>query len=201
MIRVNLIGVKKKAGKAGSGRKIALPTSVMPFVLALIVLGTGGFGYWWYSDLSAKSVEMDSRISSAQAQKAALDAVIKQNQVFESRKKTLENRIKVIESLKRNQVNPVLAMDVLSEALEKTQYVWLSQLDQTGAVLNMAGTGTSLDAISDFYTNLDHSGYFRNIDLANATETNAAGNYTFSLKAEFSPPKPAAAPAKTGGGN
>lgn len=198
MIRVNLIGVKKKSAKAG-GRKIALPTSMMPFALALIVLATAGFGYWWYSSLSAQSAEMDSRISSAQAQKAALDAVIKQNQVFESRKKTLENRIKVVESLKRNQVNPVLAMDVLSEALEKTQYVWLSQLDQTGAVLNMAGTGTSLDAISDFYTNLDHSGYFRNIDLANATETNAAGNYTFSLKAEFSPPKPA--PAATGGGN
>ncbi len=201
MIRVNLIGAgKKKAAKSGGRSKIAMPTSIVPFLLLAIVAAAGGGGYWWYSGLTAKVVDLDSKIQSTQQQKAALEAVIQQNKVFEGRKKTLENRIKVVESLKRNQVNPVLALDVLSEAIEKTQFVWISQLDQSGAVLNMAGTGTSVDAIADFYSNLENTGYFRNIELANATD--AAGNFTFSLKAEFAPPPPkveAERPAGTGG--
>ena len=42
-------------------------------------------------------------------------------------------------------------------------------------------------AIADFYSSLETTGYFHNIDLANAQDS--AGNYTFSLKCEFSPPR------------
>ena len=74
---------------------------------------------------------------------------------------------------------------------------------QSNAIFNMNGTGTSLNAIADFYTNLTNTGYFKNIDVANAQDNN--GNYSFSLRAEFAPPKPAptgqAAPGATAGGN
>src|SRR5438128_3990404 len=116
MIRVNLVGAsRKKSAKAGS--KIALPTSVVPFLLLLIVVGTGAGGYFWYKSLTTKSADLDTKITSAQKQKAALDTIIKQNSVYEGRKKTLEARIKIVEGLKRNQVNPILAMDVLSDAI------------------------------------------------------------------------------------
>jgi len=197
MIRVNLIGAsKKKVAKAAS--KIAVPTSAMPFVLLFIVLASAAGGYWWYSTLTKTTADLDAKIASAQAQKAALDAVIKQNQIYESRKKALENRIKIIEGLKRNQVSPVVALDALSDAIERTQYVWLSDLQQNNAILSMSGTGTSLAAIDDFMTNLGNTRYFRNIDFSNATD--AAGNFTFSLKCEFAPPA-APKPAATTGGN
>jgi len=135
-----------------------------------------------------------------QAQKAALDNVIKQDQIYEARKKALENRVKVIEGLQRNQVSPVMALDQLSEAVQRTQFVWLSNLDQNNAILTMNGVGTSLNAIADFYTNLTATGYFKNIDVSNAQDS--AGNFVFSLKAEFSPPRtaaPAGQPAAAGG--
>ena len=69
-----------------------------------------------------------------------------------------------MKDLQKNQVSPVLALDQLAEAVERTQYVWLSSLDQKDAMLNMSGTGTSLNAIADFYTNLNATGYFKNID-------------------------------------
>ncbi len=200
MIRVNLIGAgRKKAPKAGS--KLSMPTSAVPFVLLLIVAASAAGGYLWYTSLTAKIADLDSKISSATAQKAALEAVIKQNAVFEGRKKALETRIKVIEGLKRNQENPVLALDVLSEAIEKTQYVWLSSLDQSNATLSMNGTGSSLNAIADFYQNLERSGYFRSIEINNATDS--AGNFSFSLRAQFAPPvpKPDAPAAPASGGN
>src|SRR5215471_14878634 len=139
MIKVNLVGAsRKKTAKAKSG--VVVPPNVMPIVLVAIVVAAAAGGYFWYSRLVAQTKDLDSRISALQAQKLALDAVIKQDQIYETRKKSLESRIKVIEGLKRNQVNPILAMDVLSEAIDRTQYVWLSQLDQNNAVLSMSGT-------------------------------------------------------------
>ena len=198
MIKVNLIGETRKKSSSSAARiTIAMPKNVMPLVLGLVVAGAVLGGYFWYSSLSGSLAQLDREIASAQAQKAALDAVIKQDQVYETRKKTLETRIKVVEGLKRNQVNPVLAMDVLSDAIDQTQFVWLSNLDQNNATLSMSGTGTSLNAIADFVANLERSGYFRNPDLANATDS--AGNFVFSLKCEFAPP--GTSPAATSGGN
>src|SRR5262249_53534837 len=86
---------------------------------------------------------------------------------------------------------PVLALDQLSEAVERTQYVWLASLDQRDAVLNLSGTGTSLDAIADFYSNLNATGYFKNVDQGPAAQ-DSAGNWNFSLRCEFAPPRPVA---------
>jgi len=200
MIKVNLVGARKKtAGKGGP--KFALPATSTPILLVLIVLGFAGGGYWWYSSLNSQSAELDSKIKGLEARKAQLEAVIKQDQVFEARKKTLENRVRIIEGLQKNQLSPVQVLDQLAEAIERTQYVWLASLDQKDAVLTMSGTGTSLTAIADFYTNLNATGYFRNVDLGPSQEN--AGNFTFSLKCEFAPPRGPAAPAQPAkaGGN
>ncbi len=199
MIKVNLIGAGRK--KAKGGVKFAMPATFTPILLVVIALGFGVAGFLWYSSLNQQITDLDSKIKAAQAQKAALDKVIQADQVFEGRKKALENRVKVISDLQRNQLSPVLALDQLSEAVDRTKYVWLSNLDQNQAILSMSGTGTSLDAIADFYTNLTSTGYFKNIDVSNAQDTN--GNYTFQLRCEFAPPRPASAPAQTAaaGGN
>ena len=196
MIKVNLGGHKK----AKSAAKFALSKNYTPVVLVAIAAGFVGYGYWWYSSLNDQIANRDNKIKQAQAQKAPLDNVIKQDQIYETRKKTLENRVKVIEGLQKGQVSPVVALDQLSEAVQRTQYVWLSNLDQNNAVLTMSGVGTSLNAIADFYTNLTATGYFKNIDVSNAQDS--AGNFVFSLKCEFSPPRnPATAgqPAAAGG--
>jgi Tfp pilus assembly protein PilN len=190
MIKVNLVGASRKKAKAGF--KLALPRSSTPIILILIILGSAGFGYWWYSTISGENARLDTEIQAALTRKAQLDAVIKQDQIYELRKKTLENRVKIIEGLQKNQVSPVVALDVLSEAIDRTQYVWLSTLDQSNAVFTMSGLGTSLLAIADLYSNLQATGYFKNIDVSNAQDS--SGNFTFALKCEFSPPQTPAPP-------
>src|SRR6059036_1965323 len=179
MIKVNLRGHKQPKSAA----KFVSPKSYTPVLLLAVALGFAGYGYWWYSSVTNQVADLDNQIKQAQAQKAALDNVIKQDQIYEARKKTLENRVKVIEGLQRNQVSPIMALDQLSEAVQRTQFVWLSNLDQNNAIL-------SLNGIADFYTNLTATGYFKNIDVSNAQDS--AGNFVFSLKAEFSPPRTAA---------
>jgi Tfp pilus assembly protein PilN len=199
MIRVNLVGAGRK--KASVGARIALPAT--PIFLILIALGFAAAGYLWYSSLNNQVADLEAKIKQAQTQKAALEKVIQADTIYEARKKALENRVKIIENLQKNQVSPVMALDELSEAVDRTQYVWLSNLDQSNAILTMNGTGTSLNAIADFYSNLTSTGYFKNIDVSNAQDTN--GNYTFALKCEFAPPRPAAAAGQatgaTAGGN
>jgi Tfp pilus assembly protein PilN len=207
MIKVNLAGAKKKS--VGSGMSMpkfqfAMPATITPILLIVIALGFAGGGYWWYRSLNNESEDLTSRIQRLEARKAELEAVIKQNQVYETRKKMLENRVKIIEGLQKNQLSPVIVLDQLAEAVERTQYVWLASLDQKDSVLSMTGTGTSLSAIADFYTNLYATGYFRSVDLGQSQDV--GGVYTFSLKCEFAPPRGpvvAAQPAQSAkaGGN
>jgi len=200
MIKVNLAGTSRKKPAKAARKKIALPVTIMPVVLVLIVLGSAASGYLWYSSLTTQNASLDDQIRNLKTRKAELEAVIKQDQVFETRKKMLEARIKIIDDLLKNQVSPVLALDQLAEAVDRTQFVWLSGLDQKEGILTMNGTGTSLSAIADFYTNLNATGYFRNIDLGPSQES--SGNFTFSLKCEFVPPHtvPTSVPAVMAGG-
>jgi len=199
MIKVNLVRAGTKKPKAGF--KVTMPVSFTPVLSILIVLGTAGGGYWWYSSLSAKLADLDSRKARAEKQKAELDAVIKADQVYEARKKVLEQRVRIVENLQKNQQSPVIALDQLADAVDRTHFVWLSNLDQKDAILNVSGTGTSLNAIADFYSNLNATGYFKNVDQGAATQ-DSSGNWTFTLRCEFSPPRPAASALQpVAGGN
>jgi Tfp pilus assembly protein PilN len=187
MIKVNLAGSQKKtAAKATAASKAARPSNAMPLLHLVIVVGAAAAGYFWYSSLTSESAELTSRIGALQEDEKKLDVIIKQNQMFEARKIALEKRIQVIEDLKKNQLSPVVVLDALDEAIDRTRYVWLSNLSQNNTTISMAGTGTSVDTLSDFVANLKSTGYFRNINLVRFDD--AKGNYTFSLTCDFSPP-------------
>ena len=188
MIRVNLSGTQKKAAVAKPVAAAAPrgPSKVLPLLHLLIVIATGIGGYFWYNSLNAESVNLTNRIGALQAEQRKLDEIIKQDKIYVTRKIALENRIRVIEDLRRNQLSPVVVLDALDEAIDRTRYVWLSSLTQSNATISMAGTGTSVDTLSEFVANLKSTGYFRNINLARFDDSR--GNYTFSLTCEFSPP-------------
>src|SRR5678815_5702024 len=188
MIRVNLSGAPtKKNGKAIAAGPPA-PSRALPLLLIMIVVGSGAGGFWWYTSLSNELKGVELKIAQATAERDRLAKIIKQNQIYEGRKKMLEARIKIIQGLKRGQVSPVRSLDILDDAIDRTKYVWLSSLEQNNAEISMSGTGTSVNAIADFYTNLKATGYFRNINLQNAQDS--AGNYTFRLTCEFALPAP-----------
>jgi len=199
MIRVNLVEDPKKRAVKASKAVGSSPKNLLPVLLVGIIVGAAVGGYSWYSSLSTQIADLDSSIAQANAQRAQLEAVIKQNQVYESRKKDLENRINIIEGLKRSQVSPVVSLDVLGDAINKTQFVWLSNVDQNNTVFSMSGVGTSVNALADFVSNLEGTGYFHNINLVNAQDS--AGNYTFSMTCEFSPPARVQTPATSTGAN
>src|SRR4026208_2496008 len=126
MIRVNLAGiVKKPVAKAA---KPAVPTNILPIVHLVMLIAAVVGGYLWYASLTSKSTALSDRIGALQEQQRQLDVIIKQDQVYEPRKMDLENRIRVIEDLKKNQLSPVVVLDALAEAIDRTHFVWLSTM-------------------------------------------------------------------------
>jgi Tfp pilus assembly protein PilN len=201
MIKVNLGGAaKKRAAKAVT--RSASPTSLLPLLLLLIIAGTAVGGYYWYTSLKSKVDELDLQVAAADKKVKELDQIIKMDLVAQARKAALEDRIKIIDGLKGNQVSPVVSLDMLGNAIDRTQFVWLASLDQNNTTFTMTGTGTSVEALADFVTNLENTGYFRNIDLKRFEDSR--GNFTFNMTCEFFPPttpKPIVAPPPTKGGN
>ena len=187
MIRVNLSGSQKKAAAVKAVAAPATgPSNALPLIHVVILLAAAAGGYFWYSSLTAESAALTNRIGALQEEQKKLDDIIKQDKIYEARKIALENRIRVIEDLKKNQLSPVVVLDALDEAIDRTRFVWLSSLSQNNATISMAGTGTSVDTLSDFVANLKSTGYFRNINLARFDDSR--GNYTFNLTCEFAPP-------------
>jgi type IV pilus assembly protein PilN len=197
MIKINLLGVERQKVK----KKFSIPVGqqltigcALILVLAAIVVG------WRYWSLATQSAKLDADIASAQGETARLHSIIVQVQQYEQQKAQLQQRVALIEQLRKEQTGPVHMLDEISRALPPM--VWLTDLKQTasGVEVQIDGKCMNETAVSDFVANLEASGYFKkSIDIASTTtETmpQPPGELVkFSLKAIFQQPVAAAKPA------
>ena len=200
MIRINLLAAerdraKKKTVTLGTvGQKLTVGCSL------ILVLGGLAMG-WRYWTVNRDSADLDKEIAAAQQETTRLHSVIEQVQQFEQRKAQLQQRVVLIEQLRKGQTGPVHMLDQISRALPPM--LWLTEVKQTGAEIVIEGKCTSPIGVSDFVANLEASGYFkRSIDIVStSTETmpQPPGELIkFSIKAVFQQPgdaKTAATPA------
>jgi type IV pilus assembly protein PilN len=196
MIRINLLAAeratKKKAVVAlQTGQKLTIGCSLI-LVLAVLFMG------WRYWAVTRDSARLDAEISAAQQETIRLHSIIVQVQQFEQRKAQLQQRVVLIEQLRKGQTGPVHMLDQVSRSLPPM--LWLTELKQNATDVTIDGKCTTLTGISDFVANLEASGYFkRSIEIVSTTAEPGQGPggdlIKFSLKAIFQPPtdaKPAA---------
>ncbi len=205
MIRINLLAAerdksKKRAVTLGTaGQKLTVGCSLI-LILAVLFIG------WRYWALSRDSSAIDADIAAAQQETTRLHSVIQQVQQFEQQKARLQQRVVLIEQLRKGQTGPVHMLDQISRALP--QMLWLTELKQTptGTDVVIDGRCTTLTGLSEFVSNLEASGYFkRSIEIID-TKTEMVGTpaseiIKFSIKATFQQPGEAKPPvvAKAGG--
>jgi type IV pilus assembly protein PilN len=194
MIRINLLAVERKSAATATfalqdSQKIAICCGAL-----LIVTATGvGYRYWTDSQTTRR---LDKDISAAQKEAARLRIIISQVQQFEQHKAQLQQRVTLIEQLRREQSGPVHILDQINRAVPPL--LWLTELkqgaDQNAIVIN--GKCTNLSALPDFVKNLEASGYFKkSIEIVNTRTETPAGMgeiVTFSLLAQFQRPGDAA---------
>jgi type IV pilus assembly protein PilN len=211
VIRINLVAEKRPVDSGQSrfrldeGKKIALGGS-------LIVLLSVAYAGWSYWSLDQRAQQVERDIDAARVEEQRLIQVISEVREFEARRGRLEQRVSLIEELRRGQTAPVHILDQVSRSLP--DMVWLTKMTQTGYDLNIEGNCLSLTALSDFIGALEHSRYFaRPVEIINsevvaATPTSPelikfvvkAGFQMSGLKTAAPPAVPGAAPAAKGAG-
>jgi type IV pilus assembly protein PilN len=197
MIRINLLttdrGVPVKKRAAGGGITAA---QRLASAAALILLATVVLIGWWFWSLRQQGQRLDSDIARAETRANQLRSVLASVQKFEARKAQLQQRVTLIEQLRRGQQGPVHFLDEVSKALPDR--LWLVSMQQRGAEFTMAGQTTSLTAVSDFVANLEASKWFHPVDVVDSTvEPTPNGDLVrFTVRAvSVNPEAPPTAPA------
>jgi len=191
MIRINLIsqGREKPRRQAagplvGSGQKITVACTL---ILAIAALGVG----WWYWSLRKEATKLASDITAAEAETARLQALIVQVRQFEERKAQLQQRVTLIEELRRGQSSPVHVLDAISRSVP--DLLWLTELDQKGAEMTIQGRCMAMTSISDFVDNLGRTGWFtRPVEIVDSQvesgQTSGADVIKFTVRAQVATP-------------
>lgn len=199
MIRINLLAVDRAVGKKKTGGVVTSAQRVTIGAALILVSTLVGVG-WWYWSLHTQSAQLDTDIASAETEANQLRSVLAQVQKFETRKAVLQQRVTLIEQLRRGQSAPVHVLDELSRALPDR--LWLVSMGQQGDNFTIDGRTTSLTGVSDFVANLQASPWFGAVELLDSQvdQTPSGDMVRFTLRATSENPEapPPAAPAGRG---
>jgi type IV pilus assembly protein PilN len=198
MIRINLLTTDRA--------KTAKATAVMPearrvtigatLVLLVTVLGLG----WWFWSLQQQSRLLDIDIASAELDTKQLRAVLSKVQKFEARKAQLQQRVTLIEQLRKGQTAPARVLDQISRSVPDR--LWLADMKQTGTEFTLDGYATTMTALSDFVASIEDTKWFKKpveiIDSQLTTDAKTGDLVKFVVKASYVDPDMPAAPVKPG---
>jgi Tfp pilus assembly protein PilN len=144
MIKINLLPKEEQ-------RKAA-PPSAMPFLIGLGVLallGLMGYGWYW---LNGEIEAVQQKIEGTRAELKRVEDITKLVDKLQKDKKTVESKLKTVETLVAAQSGPVRLLDTISRSLPGE--VWLTGMVRAGKKLDISGIAYSPFAVATFMTNL-----------------------------------------------
>ena len=206
MIRINLLAAERDRAKKKGKVTLGTTGQKLTILCSIILIFAGLFIGWRYWALTNQSAQLDADISASQQETTRLHSIIQQVQQFEQRKGQLQQRVVLIEQLRKGQTGPVHLLDQISRALPPM--LWLVEVKQVPANdVIIDGRSTTLTGLSDFVSNLEASGYFkRSIEIVNTSSEASPVPGTelirFSIRAIFQQPgdaKPATGGTKQSG--
>jgi type IV pilus assembly protein PilN len=191
MIRINLLAREKKQRAAARRQSTFQPGHRITVACTLILLAAGLATGWWFWSLRKDSARLDEELAAAQQETDRLRTLIVQVRQYETRKGQLQQRVTLIEQLRRGQSGPVHMLDQISRSLP--DMLWLMEMKQTGADVMITGRCTVLTSLSDFVGNLENTGWFkRPVEIVDSQVEKAAPTSAemikFTIRAQFAPP-------------
>jgi Tfp pilus assembly protein PilN len=191
MIRINLLGSPKPKGKKNVG--VSMPSMdfgnlggpLIQVTAVLLIAGALNAGYWYQLDREKKSIEVQTRLAE---QKNRELADIKVRYLERQRQaEAYKRRVDVIDQLRNNQTGPVGLLSMIADTVNGTEAVWLNSMQDQGANVAIDGTALSSDAVANLISNLQKTGFFRNIEIKESFQDEAIKDmqaFQFTLTCE-----------------
>jgi len=156
MIRINLLSERRTVVAVSKGFQAGQKITVIGSLLVVLTLVGVGWRYWAIGQQEAQVVR---EVAAAKREEERLAEILKQVQEFEARKVQLEQRVALIDELRKGQNAPVHMIDQVSRSLP--DMTWLTSVRQDGYNLTIQGRCLTLTSLSDFVGNLEATRYFR----------------------------------------
>jgi len=169
MIRINLLGSAKAKGKKNAA--VSMPSfefgnlggPLVQVAAVLLIAGSLNAGYWYKLNREKTSIAAQMRLAE---QKNRELADIKVKYLERQRQAdAYKRRVDVIDQLRKNQTGPVNLLSMIGDTVNNTEAVWLNSLQDQGANVAIDGTALSSDAVANLISNLEKTGFFRNIEI------------------------------------
>jgi type IV pilus assembly protein PilN len=186
MIRINLVAGERRTVKTG-GRRFDLAQK-MTVIGSLIVLVTVLLVGWRYWALGQQEAQMAADFDAARREESRLGEVLKQVSDFETQRTQLQQRVALIDELRRGQNAPVHMIDQISRSLP--EMTWLVAVRQEGYDITIEGRSTTMSSLSDFVGNLEATRYFqRPVEIVEsevvAGQKDGADLIDFTIRGKF----------------
>jgi Tfp pilus assembly protein PilN len=192
MIRINLLGSPKPKGKKGPSFNMPsfevgnLGGPVVQVAAVLLIAGAINYGYWYQLDREQKAIELKMRVAE---QKNRELADIKARYMERQRQAdSYKRRVDVIDQLRNTQNGGTVSLlSMIGDTVNGTEAVWLNSMQDQGANVAIDGTALSSDAVANLISNLQKTGFFRNIEIKESFQDEAIKDmqaFQFTLTCE-----------------
>ncbi|MBZ5616301.1 MAG: PilN domain-containing protein [Acidobacteriia bacterium] len=170
MIRINLLGGAKPKSKKSVG--VSMPSfdfgnlggPVVQVAGVLLLTVVVNAGYWYHLDREKKSIEVKARVAEQKNRELAdiKAKYLERQQQADSYKR----RVDVIDQLRASQSNGTVSLlSTIGDTVNSTEAVWLNSMQDQGANVAIDGMALSSDAVANLISNLQKTGFFRNIEI------------------------------------
>ncbi len=169
MIRINLLGSPKPKGKKSPA--VSMPSfefgnlggPIVQVTAVLLIAGAVNAGYWYKLGRETKSIEVQTRVAEQKTRELA-DIKVKYME-RQRQAQAYKRRVDVIDQLRNSQTGPVGLLSMIADTVNGTEAVWLNSMQDQGANVAIDGTALSSDAVANLISNLQKTGFFRNIEI------------------------------------
>lgn len=155
MIKINLILARKDKKKVGMRKEFII--LILSAVLLLVGLGL----IQWM--LGKEKEDTLVQISNTKKDIAYYKSLTTEVEKKKEEQKMLQNRLNIINSLRREKAGPAKVLDELS--IDKPEKIHLESVKKEGSKLGIEGIALDDETIANFMTNLRKSKLFKNVDL------------------------------------
>jgi type IV pilus assembly protein PilN len=155
MIKINLLLARKEKKKVGIRKEMIV--FILSIVLLLIVL----IIVQWRLEKEKEATL--SQIAETKKEIAYYKSLTTEVDRAKEAQKTLQNKLNIINSLRKEKAIPARVLDELS--IDKPEKVHLESVKKEGTRLGIEGIALDDETIANFMTNLRKSKLFKNVDL------------------------------------